>query len=237
MAALASEARFPAEVAAVAASGWSLGRGFPRGHGRPIVLVPGFFTPEAGMAPLRGALRRAGWWVRVARTGLNVDCSEQGVQRTLEAVDHVLRRRPGPVAVVGHSRGGHLAMAAAARRPDDVRLVVTLGTPSFLGPPPTRVVMAMARGVSALERAGLPGLASMRCATDPCCERFRADLRGPRPDGVRHVCVLGTNDGVVQPEGGRWPGADEVLVPATHLGLTCSPPAWRAIADALRAAA
>jgi pimeloyl-ACP methyl ester carboxylesterase len=58
---------------------------------------------------------------------LNVDCSNRallGLERRLERVAEGAGR---PVAVIGHSRGGHFAKAPAHRQPELVSRVVSTG--------------------------------------------------------------------------------------------------------------
>jgi len=48
-------------------------------------------------------------------------------QDVVAAIDFIIREIPGtPVAIVGHSAGGHLGLWAAARRSDDIALLVGL---------------------------------------------------------------------------------------------------------------
>ena len=48
-------------------------------------------------------------------------------QDVVSAIDFVIREMPGmPVAIVGHSAGGHLGLWAAARRPDVIGMMVGL---------------------------------------------------------------------------------------------------------------
>ncbi len=48
-------------------------------------------------------------------------------QDVVTAIDFIVREMPGmPVVIVGHSAGGHLSLWAAARRPDEIGLLVGL---------------------------------------------------------------------------------------------------------------
>jgi len=191
------------------------------------VLVAGFGVPTSSMLPLARGLRAAGHRPRIARTGLNVDCGERTVSRLLDSLD-------GPVALVGHSRGGQLARVAAVRRPDLVTRLVTVGTPWSIGPPDRPGVARVTRAVRAARRHGLPLLASIECADGPCCEAYRADLRR-RPDAP-WVALWSSADRVAGDDA-RPPieATSSRDVGGSHLGLVLSHRGRRAIAEALMA--
>jgi pimeloyl-ACP methyl ester carboxylesterase len=139
-----------------------------------VALVGGFGAPPALLRPLRDAVRGAGHNVRVAPLGLNLDCGEATVQR----VDAWIRDALGdaPVALVGHSRGGHLGRVIAVRRPDTITRLVTIATPWTIGPPARPGVAAVAGALRALRRRGLNVMGSLDCATGSCCVDYRRDV-------------------------------------------------------------
>lgn len=231
--ALLQEATVWAEAAALTGSPLWRGQGFPEGRGRPVVLVPGFLSPEWGLRPLANALARSGWRVEVASTGLNVDCTEAGTRKVVHAVEEAVAATGRTAVVLGHSRGGQLALACAARRPEHVGLVVTLGTPVDVGLVRLGVGRAVALGAGLLSRVGGPRLASLDCADGDCCARLRADLDRPVPAGVVHASLVGTRDGFVPRPYATFPGAEELEVATGHLGLALSIPGWTAVAEAL----
>ena len=92
---------------------------------RPVLLIPGFLAGDASLAVLAGWLRRRGHEVRTSGIRLNVGCAGRDLDRlgvALEAIGE-------PAVVVGQSRGGTLARALAARDPDRVAALMTLGSP------------------------------------------------------------------------------------------------------------
>ena len=101
----------------------------PRGpeDGPPALVIPGFLASDRTTMELRRALARAGWRVHPWMLGLNhgakADTMELLARRLGELKD---RRR---VLVVGWSLGGMFARQLAHRHPDEVRAVVTLGSP------------------------------------------------------------------------------------------------------------
>jgi pimeloyl-ACP methyl ester carboxylesterase len=103
------------------------GLGVPRGDGRPVVVLPGFLASDDTLVLLRRWLRIVGYGPHTAGFLFNVDCADRAlerVERLTEAINATTGRR---VAIVGHSRGGHLARAAAARRPELVSHAISMG--------------------------------------------------------------------------------------------------------------
>src|SRR3954464_5240642 len=102
-----------------------------RTDGRPpVLLIPGFMAGGPALAApappvLAGGLPRRGHRVRSSGITMNVDCAG----RALERLDEMAQAFDEPVVVIGQSRGGTIARALAARRPDAVAAVVTLGSP------------------------------------------------------------------------------------------------------------
>lgn len=232
--ALLQEAAVWAEAAALTSSPLWKGEGFPMGRGRPVVLVPGFASPERGLLPLANALRRAGWDASVVRTGLNVGCAEEGTGKVVVAVEAAVASSGITTVVLGHSRGGQLALAAAARRPEHVGLVVTLGTSSAgVGLPTLGLVGLATRGLALLGRMGGPRLAALDCGDGPCCDRLRVDLARPCPAGIVHAALVARRDGFVPTASSSFPDAKQLEVPTGHLGLALSIPGWTAVAEAL----
>lgn len=232
--ALLQEAAVWAEAAALTGSPLWRGEGFPPGRGRPVVLVPGFLSPEWGLRPLAKALECRGWRASVAATGMNVDCTEVGVRKVMEAVEDAVAATGRSTVVLGHSRGGQLALACAARRPEHVGLVVTMGTATDVGLGRLGLVRVAAGAMGLLSRVGGPRIASLDCGDGSCCARVRAELDRPVPMGIVHVALVAMRDGFVPRAYGRFSTATWELDVATgHLGLALSIPGWTAVAEAL----
>ncbi|MCK2237009.1 MULTISPECIES: alpha/beta fold hydrolase [unclassified Crossiella] len=129
--------------------------GFPYlavGSGRPLVYLPGF-TPEhvnpAGL-PARMAIRsvrplaEGGWRVHLVnrRPGLR-----RGMSMAEIAAEHaaaITARFGEPVALVGHSTGGTVALQLTADHPAVVSRVVLASTAYTLGPVARKAQWAMA---------------------------------------------------------------------------------------------
>jgi pimeloyl-ACP methyl ester carboxylesterase len=139
------------------------------------------------------------------------------------------------VAIVGHSRGGILGRAVAARLGERASHLILLGSP-----------------VGAIERwSGWPepGRTSHRsvadagnrvrnvldpdCSVPHCGCPFPADLRRPLSPATNVVSIYSENDPVVPAWTCPIPGARNVKISGTHTGLVYNGGVYRALASAL----
>lgn len=110
------------------------GRLGPRGpvDGPPALVIPGFIATDRTTMALRKALSEAGWRVHGWNLGWNRGARADTVERLGRRLNEVSGGRP--VLLVGWSLGGVFARELARAFPDQVRAVVTLGSP-FSGDP------------------------------------------------------------------------------------------------------
>ena len=199
----------------------------------PVLLVPGFMAGDASLTVLRGWLSRRGSPTSSAGIRLNVDCAERAVERLqlrLRTLAHSAGRR---VVVIGQSRGGELARVLAVRHPDVVGTLVMLGSPVLaplnVGP----AVFSTVRSVARLGDLGVPGMFSTQCADGECCAAFRDDLRAPlRPD-VCAVAIYSRSDGIVSWRACLDPGARQVEVESSHVGMSVNRAVYGVLAKIL----
>ena len=229
------ELRWQAELARLLADPVWRGVGLPRGDGGSVLLVPGFLAGDASMSAMSAWLRRLGHVPHRAGIAVNVQCSDTAVDR-LEQVLHDVHAASGrPVALVGHSRGGHFAKALATRRPELVSQVIALG--SGLDEPfdvsePTRL---MAEGVRRLMVRRDPERAAQGCFTHRCTCRYTQDFCAPFPASVPLTSIFTKGDGVVRWRACVVPYARCVEVTGSHVGLVVNRQAYREIAATLAA--
>jgi pimeloyl-ACP methyl ester carboxylesterase len=179
-------------------------------------------------------LRRTGHRPHRSGIGRNVGCAEEGVRRLAHRVERIAHEHGRPVALVGHSRGGHFARVIAVRRPQHVAGVVTLGAPPMNPRAVHMAAAAPAVAVTLLGTLGVPGLMRSSCFLGRCCARFRSELAGPFPNGVPYVAVYSRSDAIVDWQRTNDPGAERVEVPASHLGIVVNHHAYAAVASALQ---
>ena len=162
-----------------------------------------------------------------------MDCSNRALERIEAQVEEVHARHGRRVALIGHSRGGHLVRALAARRPDRVSHGISLGADlrGMLGVSvPTRLAVAGARaGARWTRRADADACFTVRCRCP-----FTRDYRRAFPERrVRLTTIYSKGDGVVRWEGCIVPYARAVEVRGSHVGMVFNRSVYRAIAAAL----
>ena len=135
--------------------------------------------------------------------------------------------------MIGHSRGGHLARAVAARRPDLISHAISMGADLqglFGISSPTRVAVGIVRrGLQITRRSRHPDCIRARCNCG-----FMRDYTSEFPvDRVRLTSIYSKGDGVVRWERAIVDEADCVEVTGSHIGLMANRKAYRVIAEAL----
>lgn len=190
---------------------------------RQVLVVPGFGFGDLSTLPLHRALKRAGFRVVRSQILANIRCSDRAVDRLADvARDAVAEDHGQRLMVVGHSRGGTLARGLAARHPELVSTVLTLASPlndefAFYEIP--KPMVDVLRTVHQWD----PELRDRQCATRDCtCPYMRATHR-PFPDDVELISYFTTSDGIVDWRACVVPGAENVEVPGTHLGMGLRP--------------
>ncbi len=228
-----AEVRWQAELARLLVDPVYAGKGVPHGDGGPVLLIPGFLAGDSSLALMYRWLRRIGHLPQAAGIALNVDCSNRAVDRLGRTLLRLHARTGRKLAIVGHSRGGHFAKVLAARYPDRVRAVVSLG--AGLDEPfdislPTKAAVSLVRGVL---RHVDPTTAGRGCFTRTCDCPFVRDYTAPFPVTVPLTSVWSRGDGVVRARACVVPYARSVEVRGSHVGLAFNRHVYRAIAAAL----
>lgn len=159
------------------------------GDGPVVVLLHGgFWRPQwdrTHLRPLAGAFRDAGFAVALVeyrRVPGEPDLTTADVRAALE-------RLSGPMILVGHSAGGHLALLAAARS----EAAVQSGAAGIAGV----VALAPVADVVMAEALDLDGGAVRDFLGEPASARVDLDPRRLRAGGVQVVVLHGTGDGRV----------------------------------------
>ena len=223
----------PGELARLLTDPVLRGRGVPRGDGRSVLLLPGFLASDATLTLLALFLGRIGYRPVASGIRFNSGCGDSFDERMVGVIDREYSMRGRRLAIVGHSRGGHYARSLAARYPDRVSHIVTMGT----GVEDPLDVSMLAKGGAALMRGALAGCDPARsergCLTVECTCAYAAGFAAPFPAHVRFTSIYSRNDGVV-----RWQScvadyATCVAVRGTHFGLAYNRHAYRAVAEAL----
>jgi triacylglycerol lipase len=231
------ECRCSGELARLLADPVLRGRGVPHGDGRSVLLLPGFLAPDATLSLLARFLGRIGYRPVASGIRFNSGCGDNFDERMVGVIDREYSISGRRLAIVGHSRGGHYARSLAARYPDRVSHIVTMGT----GVEDPLDVSMLAKCGAAVIRSALAGCDSVRsergCLTLRCTCAYAAGFSAPFPAEVRFTSIYSRNDGVV-----RWQScvadyATCVEVRGSHFGLAFNRHAYRAVAEALAVSA
>jgi pimeloyl-ACP methyl ester carboxylesterase len=202
------------------------------GAGRSVLLVPGFMAGDGSLGVLAGWLRRSGFRPGGAGMRLNAGCFTSALD-ALEARAETLRGDERRVAIIGHSHGGTLGRALAARRPDLVSGVVAMGSPlvdPFAIHPVARLQV---RFVGALGSLGAPGLFRRECLEGACCAEVRRVAERPFPAGVGFVSIYSRTDAIVDWRACLDPAAEHVEVRGSHIGMAVNAEVYAALGAAL----
>jgi len=212
------EARAFTELGAFAGL-YPLLRMAPRGDGHPVLVLPGFLASGASTFPLRHILKSLGYKGHRWKLGLNlgpVGFKEQEVLWRLKELRHRYGRR---VTLIGWSLGGVYARELAWMVPEDIRMVITLGSP-FRHHDATSVSWLYEDVTGQVQ--------------DQMDEEMRERMDQPPP--VPSTAIYSRSDGVVNwrcsvEREGEF--AENIRVQGSHCGLGHNPAALWAIADRL----
>lgn len=182
-----------------------------------VILLPGFGAGPASMRFMESFLRRRGHHVRDWGLGKNDGDARKlraGLKRVIEAT---MVERGRQAVLVGWSLGGYIAREYAREHPDDVRKVVTLGSPVIGGPRYTataRWYRAQGHDLEQIERT--------------VADRYATPLRVPVG------AVYSKRDGVVAWQAciDRWsPDVRHIEVNETHVGMVFAPRVLSIVAE------
>lgn len=214
---LALEWRAPVEAAASLAL-WPWLRSAARGDGHSVLVLPGLAAGDGSTRLLRSFLRAQGWEAHAWCQGLNLGPRPGVLETSLDHVQRLHAESGRRVSLVGWSLGGVYARELAKRLPEAVRQVVTLGSP-------------VTDQVHASNARRLYEFVSGPRAYAP---ELMARLNEPVP--VPCTSIYSRTDGIVdwraslQPEG---PEAQNIRVPASHVGMGMNPVVLRLLAERL----
>lgn len=190
----------------------------PAGDGHPVIVFPGLMASDTSTRPLRKYLEARGYAPIGWGIGSNLGPRDGVLDQCRTLLKDLRRRHRRKVSLLGWSLGGIYARELAKEYPNDVRLVITLGTP-FTGHPKATNAWRLYELVTG-HRIGEP--------------QIHEPLRTPPP--VPTTSIYSRTDGIV-----AWqcsvekagPLHENIEVEASHFGLGLNPLAWWAVADRL----
>ena len=201
----------------------------------PVLLVPGFMAGDATLRAMSTFLRHEGFRTYRSHILVNFRCTREASDRLEARIEQIAERRGRKVSIVGHSLGGMLARGLAARRPDLVEGIVSLGSP-VMAPGAVHKLLAWdAQLLSHLNRAGLRSIMSADCFGGECARLSYDELHEPLDPRVAFTAVYSKRDGVVDWRACLDPSAQHVEVRTSHCGMAVDPVVLDHVLAALRA--
>ena len=202
----------------------------------PVLLVPGFMAGDGSLALMRRAFQQQGLRTYRSHMRANVGCTLNAAAQMEMRLESIAQRRGSKVRIVGHSLGGMLARGVAARRPDLVSGLVTMGSPMLAPGAHHASLAASVAMLVRLSRAGFPGVMSEDCVAGACARQSFDEGRAPLADSVDFTAIYSRRDGIVDWRACIDPLATPLEVRASHLGMAVDPRVIAVVMQALRPA-
>lgn len=204
---------------------WGPLRSLPKGDGHTIMVLPGFMAGDESTKLLCTYLNRMGYNAQGWGLGRNTGQFDIMANRLPEAFLHLVDRSQGKVSLIGQSLGGVFSRELARLYPDQVRQVISLGSPIRMDK-----TDAVASIVSKLfERSTGMTPEEMRDALE-----YFDELTSPP---VPMTAIYSKGDGVVHWEGCMEQTEDHntqnIQVCGSHCGMGFNPTIYHILADRL----
>lgn len=216
---LMAEGRALLEAAALVPSAAVLLATAPKGDGHHVVVIPPFGAGDTFTTVLRTFLRRLGYqvhkWHRPEVLGMH-----RLATVAIPRISDLRRSSEGRISVIGHSLGGIYAREIARSAPDDIRDVISIGSP-FSGDMKSNYVWPMYEVATGTRIDSIP-------------TRFLEQMS--EPPGVPATAIFSKSDGVahwsccVERDG---PTTENIEVIGSHIGLLHNPAVFYVIANRL----
>lgn len=180
-------------------------RRLPRGDGHAVMVLPGFGANDLSTRPMRQLLKRLGYRVYGWRQGRNLGMRDVIWTRLRRRLQDIAERNGGRVSLIGWSLGGVFARELGREVPQQVRQVITLGSP-INGRPDANNVVTLFRWINRHDGSGTT---------------WSEFQRRRQPPPVPCTALYSRGDGIV-----AWrcsmeeiaPNTENVEVRASHLG-------------------
>lgn len=191
------------------------------GDGHAVVVLPGFMASDRSTHPLRRLLRELDYRTYGWGLGVNVGPTPRILEGLVRRLDRAAQHSGEPVSIVGWSLGGIYARELARALPEQVRQVITLGSPIQMIEADSSSAQVMWDAVSKYHVEGM--------------RRSVRDV--DRPDlAVPNTSIYSKTDGIVSWQAcliERSEVSENIRVFGSHCGLGFNTSVIMAIADRL----
>ncbi len=191
----------------------------PKGDGHPVIVFPGFVSSDNATKPLRGLLKDLGYETHGWGLGMNLLFGNELEEEMIALVRDVAKTSGKKVSLVGWSLGGLYAREIAKVCHQQVRNVISLGSP-ISGQPEHSNAHSLFKAFN-----GEP--------SDIDFTRY-FQLREAPP--VPTTSIFSHTDGIVAWEGSLQKESEKsesIVVPASHLGMGVNPLVMYLLSDRL----
>jgi pimeloyl-ACP methyl ester carboxylesterase len=184
-----------------------------------VMIIPGFLGDDRGNGPLIRFLQYLGYNASGWGQGRNLGAESFDEDKLRTAMEPLIAAGDGKISLIGHSLGGIYAREIARSEPDQIRQVITLGSPFGKG----------------REHASHANRLYQRLNPSPDDRSDDDKLATPPP--VPTTAIYTKADGVVnwrtslQPGGGH--NVHNIEVPGSHIGLNLNAAVWYWVAKKL----
>lgn len=203
------------------------------GGSEPVLLIPGFMAGDYTLAPMASMLRGAGYRTYRSHIHVNMGCTREAADKMERRIESIATRRGRKVSIVGHSLGGMLARGLAARRPDLINGIVSMGSPVLAPAAVHEILERDAELLTRLTRAGVGGLMSEDCIAGACARASFEETHAPLDPQVGFTAIYSQRDGIVDWRACIDPAAIPVEVTASHVGMALDPLVFDQVRQAL----
>lgn len=191
----------------------------PKGDGHAVIVFPGFVSSDKATKPLRRLLDDLGYQSHGWGLGQNLLFNDELEAEMVAMVKEMASKSGGKVSLVGWSLGGLYAREVAKRCPEEVRCVISMGSP-ISGDPGHSNAHGLFRALN-----GEPNEIDYT-------RYFKLNEAPPMPT----TSIFSRSDGIVAWEGSvqkEGKLSENIVVPASHLGLGVNPLVMHLLADRL----
>jgi pimeloyl-ACP methyl ester carboxylesterase len=194
----------------------------PKGDGHPVLFLPGFLAGDRSTRPMRNLFAELGYEPHGWGMGQNLRFNEHREREMADLLARIHQRAGRTVSIVGWSLGGVFARELAKMHPDKVRGVISLGSP-----------ITNERGYSSARHL-FEAINGRETRPQAAGRYAKLDEAPPVPT----TSIFTKTDGIVHWHGSRQragdhPHTENIVVPASHVGLGVNPLVMVAIADRL----
>jgi pimeloyl-ACP methyl ester carboxylesterase len=191
----------------------------PKGDGHPVIVFPGFVSSDRATKPLRNLLTDLGYQTYGWGLGMNLVFGDDLEEEMIALVREVADKTGKKVSLVGWSLGGLYAREVAKVCADQVRCVISLGSPISGKPEHSHA-------------QGLFKIFNGEPSDIDYTRYFQLQTAPPVPT----TSIFSHSDGVVAWEGSLQKesnSTESIVVQASHLGMGVNPLVMYVLADRL----